>query len=163
MEQKKNRNAAKDFFCGILLVLFGIYIVVTALSMKRYNTFVDAPGFFPTIVGAVIALLGGILAFIGFKLGGVGQLKEVCNFGFLKEFITSDTTVRVIVLVAFMAEYIYGLLGKLHFIHATSLYLIANFMYLKAMKRPWMAVVVAVGMSAIVYYAFLFGFGITMP
>ena len=163
MEQKKNRNAAKDFFCGILLVLFGIYIVVTALGMKRYNTFVDAPGFFPTIVGAVIAVLGAILAYIGFKLGGAKELKEVCSGEFLGAFFKADSTLRVIVLVAMMFVYIYILLGRVHFIIATSIYLIANFLYLKAMKQWWMSIIVAVAMSAIVYYAFLFGFGITMP
>ena len=76
MEEKKNRNAAKDLFCGLLLVLFGIYVIIASLNMKVYNTFIDAPGFFPTIVGAVMALLGGVLAFIGFKLGGARELKN---------------------------------------------------------------------------------------
>ena len=106
MEEKKNRNAAKDLFCGILLVLFGIYIVVTSLGMKVYNTFIDAPGFFPTIVGAVIILLGGLLAFTGAKLGGFKELKEICNAEFLKAFFTSDSTIRVVILVAMMAVYI---------------------------------------------------------
>ena len=69
MEEKKSRNAAKDLFCGVLLVLFGIYIIIDSLGMKIYNTFIDAPGFFPTIIGAVIVLLGAVLAFIGIKLG----------------------------------------------------------------------------------------------
>ena len=68
MQDKKERNAAKDFVSGLLLVLFGIFIVVDALNMKIYNTFLDAPGFFPAIVGGVIILLGAILAFIGFRL-----------------------------------------------------------------------------------------------
>ena len=70
-QEQKKRNAAKDLASGVLLVFFGIYIIIDALNLKVYNTFIDAPGFFPTIVGAVIALLGGILAFIGFKVGGV--------------------------------------------------------------------------------------------
>lgn len=163
MEEKKNRNAAKDLFCGILLILFGIYVIVTSLGMKVYNTFIDAPGFFPTIVGAVIVLLGGVLAFIGMKLGGFQELKEVFNGAFLKQFFTSDSTVRVVVLVAMMAVYIYILLGRMHFIIATSIYLIANFLYLKATKQWWLGIIIAVAMSAIVYYAFKLGFGITMP
>ena len=55
MEEKKNRNAAKDLFCGLLLVLFGIYVIIASLNMKVYNTFIDAPGFFPTIIGAVLS------------------------------------------------------------------------------------------------------------
>ena len=163
MEEKKNRNAAKDLFCGILLVLFGVYIIVTSLGMKVYNTFIDAPGFFPTIVGAVIILLGGLLAFTGAKLGGIQEMKEICNVAFLKDFFTNDSTIRVVILVAMMAVYIYVLLGRVHFIIATSIYLIANFLYLRATKQWWVSVLIAVSMSAIVYYAFKLGFGITMP
>ena len=163
MEEKKNRNAAKDLFCGILLVLFGIYVIVTSLGMKVYNTFIDAPGFFPTIVGGVIILLGGLLAFTGAKLGGLREMKEICNGAFLKAFFTGDSTVRVVILVAMMAVYIYILLGRMHFIIATSIYLIANFLYLRATKHWWLSILIAVAMSTIVYYAFKLGFGITMP
>ena len=130
--------------------------------MKIFNTFLDAPGFFPTIVGAVIAVLGAIVAFIGFRLGGMKELKEVCNGEFLKKFITSDGTIRVVILIAMMVVYIWGLLGRVHFIIATSIYLIANFLYLKALKHWVISIIVAVAMSAIVYYAFKLGFGITM-
>ena len=163
MQEKKERSAAKDFVSGLLLVLFGIFIVVDALNMKIYNTFLDAPGFFPAIVGGVIIILGAILAFIGFKLGGMTQLKEVLNGTFLKQFITSDGTVRVLILIAMMVVYIWGLLGRMHFIIATSIYLIANFLYLKALKQWWLSIIIAIAMSAIVYYAFKLGFGITMP
>ena len=163
MEEKKSRNAAKDLFCGVLLVLFGIYIIIDSLGMKIYNTFIDAPGFFPTIIGAVIVLLGAVLAFIGIKLGGVRELKEVCNGTFLKQFFTSDSTVRVVILVAMMAIYIYVLLGRVHFIIATSVYLIANFLYLKATKQWWLGIIIAVARSVIVYYAFTLGFAISMP
>jgi len=162
MQEPKQRNAAKDFVSGILLVLFGIFIIVNALNLKVYNTFIDAPGFFPTIVGAVIAVLGGVLTFIGLRLGGLTELKEVLNGEFLKQFFTSDSTVRVVILIAMMVVYIWGLLGRMHFIISTSIYLIANFLYLKATKYWWLSIIIAVATSAIVYYLFKLGFGITM-
>ncbi len=163
MQEQKHRNAAKDFVSGILLVIVGVLIVVDALHLKVYNTFIDAPGFFPTIVGSIIALLGGILAFIGFKLGGPGELKEVLNAEFLKKFFTGESSVRVIILVAMMVVYIWVLLGRMHFILATSIYLIATFLYLKATEKWWVSILIAVATSAIVYYAFKLGFGISMP
>ena len=81
----------------------------------------------------------------------------------MKQFITSDGTVRVLILIAMMIVYIWGLLGRMHFIIATSIYLIANFLYLKATKQWWLSIIIAVVMSAAVYYAFKLGFGITMP
>ena len=163
MQTKKERNAAKDFVSGILLVIFGIFILVDAMSMKVYNTFLDAPGFFPAIVGGVIALLGAVLAFIGYKLGALKELKEIMNGEFLKQFATSDGTIRVLILIAMMVVYIWILLGRMHFIIATSIYLVANFLYLKANKHWWVSVIIAVATSAIVYYAFKLGFSITMP
>ena len=163
MQEKKDRSAAKDFVSGIALVLFGIFIFVDALNMKVYNTFLDAPGFFPAIVGVVIAVLGAIVAFIGFRLGAVAQLKEVFKGESLKTFITHEETIRVLILIAMMVVYIWGFLGRMHFIIATSIYLIANFLYLKATKYWWLSIIIAVAMSAAVYYAFKFGFNITMP
>ncbi len=163
MQKKKERKAAKDFASGILIALFGILIIVDSLHMKVFNTFLDAPGFFPVIVGAVIIVLGGVLAFIGFKLGGLQELKEVMNGKSLKEAVTSDETVRVLILIAMMVIYIWGLLGRIHFILSTSIYLTANFLYLKASKYWWLSIIIAVVTSVIVYYAFKLGFGITMP
>lgn len=162
MGEPKKRNAAIDFVSGLVLVAFGVYIMIDALNMKVYNTFVDAPGFFPTIVGAIIAVLGGVLAFIGFKLGALRELKEVCNGAYLKQFATGDGTLRVLILIAFMVVYIWVLLGRIHFIAATSIYLFANFLYLKANKHWWTSAIIAVVTSAIVFYAFKLGFGITM-
>ena len=162
MREESKRKAAIDFVSGIVLVIFGIYIVVDALGMKVYNTFVDAPGFFPTIVGAIIALLGGVLAFIGFRLDGWAALRENLTAEKLKAGITSDGTVRVLILIAMMVVYIWVLLGRIHFIASTSIYLAANFLYLKANKRWWISIIIAVATSAIVYYAFKLGFGITM-
>ena len=161
--EEKRKAAAIDMVSGCLLVLFGIYIVVDALNMKVYNTFADAPGFFPTIVGAIIAVLGGVLAFIGFKLGGWEALRAGMTGERLKAFVTADGTIRVVILVAIMVVYIWGLLGRIHFIAATSIYLTANFLYLKANKQWWVSIIIAVATSAIVFYAFKLGFGITMP
>lgn len=163
MEEKKNRKAAMDLAVGVFFVIFGLYVTITSLNMKVYNTFIDAPGFFPMIIGIVITALGAVLALIGVRTGGVAELKEVLTGTFLKAFITNESTVRVLVLLAMMAVYIYVFVGRIHFIIATSIYLTANFLYLKACKTWWMAVIIAVITSVVSYYAFLFGFGIILP
>ena len=162
MEEKK-KSAAKDLVVGTLLVAFGIYVVIDSLCMKVYNTFIDAPGFFPLIIGVVRAVLGAIQAVLGFRAGGVKELKEVCTSGYLLNFIRNDRTVRVLILLGMMAVYVYVLIGWLPFVAATSIYLTANFLYLKACKHWWNAILIAVVASFAVYYAFRFGFKITMP
>ena len=162
MEEKK-RSAAMDTVVGILLTAFGIYVVVESLGMKVYNIFIDPPGFFPLIIGSVLTILGAILAGIGIKAGGARELKAVLNVTFLKNFIKSDSTIRVLILLGMMVVYVYGLLGRVHFIAATSIYLAANFFYLRACKRWWSAIIIAVVASVAVYYAFRYGFSITLP
>ena len=163
MQEQQGRNAAKDLATGVILTLFGIYVIIASLNMKVYNTFIDAPGFFPLIIGVVIAALGALLAFIGLKAGGVAELKEVCTGTFMKAFFTDDRTVRVLVLFGMMVIYIFVLIGRLHFILSSTIYLVATFLYLKACKHWWMSIIIAVIASAAAYYAFRFGFGITMP
>ena len=163
MQEQKGRNAAKDLATGVILTLFGIYVIIASLNMKVYNTFIDAPGFFPLIIGVIITVLGALLAFIGIKAGGVAELKEVCTGTFMKAFFTDDRTLRVLILFGMMVIYIFVLIGRIHFIISSSIYLIATFLYLKACKHWWMSIVIAVVASTVVYYAFRFGFGITMP
>ena len=163
MEGQKKRNAVKDMLSGLALVLFGIYVIIESKNMRVYNTFIDAPGFFPMIIGFVMAILGAVLGYIGFKAGGVKELKEVCTAEFLKKFFMEDSTVRVLILLAMMIVYIYGLVGRMHFIVASAIYLLANFLYLKAVKKWWVAAIIAVVTYVVAYYAFRLGFGIILP
>ena len=163
MDGQKKRNAVKDMISGVVLVLLGIYVIVESLNMKVYNTFIDAPGFFPLIIGVVIAGLGAVLAFIGFKSDGIAELKEVCTGEFICEFFKNDSTIRVLVLLAMMFVYIFLFVGRIHFIIGTSIYLTANFLYLKACKQWWVSVIIAVVSAVVVYYAFRLGFGIILP
>ena len=163
MGEQKKRNAVKDLVSGLALVLFGIYVIIESKNMRVYNTFIDAPGFFPMIIGFVMAGLGAVLAYIGYKSGGIGELKEVCTASFLKKFLMEDATVRVLILLAMMIVYIYVLVGRLHFILASAIYLMANFLYLNAVKKWWVAAIIAVVTSVVAYYAFRLGFGIILP
>lgn len=162
MEEKK-RSAAKDCVVGILLAVFGVYVVVESLGMKIYNSFIDAPGFFPLIIGVVLTMLGVILAVIGIKAGGGKELKEILNPQFLKGFIKNDGTIRVLILLGMMAIYVYVLLGRIPFVAATSIYLAANFFYLHACKHWWSAILIAIVASFAVYFAFRYGFSIMLP
>lgn len=174
MGEQKPKNSAKDLVWGILLVVFGIYVVIASAGMKATSqkTFLDSPGFFPLIVGAILAVFGAILAFIAVKCGGVGELKEALSGTFLKKFIKSESTVRVLVLLAMMIIYMYILMPAkwISFVPATALYLTATFHYLRAlniknnkMLSRIIEIVVAVGATFIIYYAFILAFNITMP
>ncbi len=168
MGERKKKSAAVDTVFGLLLVLFSVYIIVSSLNMKFFKSFIDGAGFFPLIIGCVLLGLGAVLIFIGIHAGGFAQLKEVMTGSFVLAFIKSESTVRVLILLAMMAVYIFFLLGNIPFVWATTIYLFVTFLYLNAYKKTWifpgwlMALVTAVTTSFVVYYAFKLGLGLTI-
>ena len=50
--------------------------------------------------------------------------------------IEEDATIRVVILIAMIAIYMFVLIGNVHFILATSLYIFANYMYSLAPNNP---------------------------
>lgn len=155
---------AKDLVFGFLLTAFGIFVIIDSLNMKIYKSFIDAPGFFPFIIGCALVVFGVVQTIIAVRSNGLKELKDVLSIGYLKNVLCNNRTIRVLILLGMMVIYIYVLLGRIHFILATSLYLTANFLYLKAFdRRWWLSFIVAVAASAAVYYGFRYGFKITLP
>lgn len=169
MDPKKKREPAFDLVFSIFLILLGIYIVISSLGLKYFKSFIDGAGFFPCIIGSVLIVLGAVLLYTGVKLGGVAQLKAAMNAESIKAFLKNGTTIRVLILIALMAIYMFVLIGHIHFILATSIYIFATYMYLGACKKFWiipgwaMALVISVVSSSVIYYGMKVFLGITMP
>lgn len=169
--EKKPKNAAKDLVFGVVLLAFSIYIIVASLGMKFKDTFIDGAGFFPMIIGVVLAVLAAVLIYIGIMTGGVKELKEVLNAQFIADFFKEDSTYRVLILIAMLVIYIFIMLDLLHipFVWASAVYLFANYMYLGACKKMgpipgWVvAIIISIALPFIAYYAFKLGLGITLP
>lgn len=169
MDGPKGKNAAMNTVFGALLVIFSIYVIVSSFGMKYFRSFIDGAGFFPLIIGCVLLGLGGVLVFIGLNAGGFAQLKDVCRGSFLLAFIKDERTLRVLILLALIAVYVFILLGNIPFVWATSIYLFCTFLYLKAYKKTWiipgwvLALFTATATSFVVFYAFKIGLGLTLP
>ena len=169
MDGGKQKSAAMNTVFGALLVLFSIYIIISSLHMKYFRSFIDGAGFFPLIIGCVLLGLGGVLTFIGINAGGIAELKTVLSGSFLLAFFKNENTIRVTVLVAMMAVYVFVLLGNIPFVWASSIYLFSTFLYLKAYHKTWiipgwvMSLFTSVATSFIVFYAFKIGLGLTLP
>ena len=167
--KKNNREPALYVVFGLFLIIFGAYIVITSFGLKYFNSFIDGAGFFPCIIGSCLILFGIVLLFTAIKLGGVKQLKESLTGNNVKSFIKDDGTIRVLILIAMMVIYMFVLIGNIHFILATSIYIFANYMYLDACKKIWVIpawavrAITAVLASTAVYYGMKIFLGITMP
>ncbi|NBK26594.1 MAG: hypothetical protein EOM68_31860, partial [Spirochaetia bacterium] len=58
---QKLKTTTSDLIMGILMLAFGIYLIVASLNMKVYSTFLDAPGFFPLILGIIFILFSLVM------------------------------------------------------------------------------------------------------
>ena len=169
MDNKNKKEPALDVVFGIALIIFGIYIVITSLGLKYFTSFIDGAGFFPCIIGSCLILFGIVLLYTAIRLGGIKMLKESLTAEGVKNFFKNDATIRVAILIAMMVIYMFVLIGNVHFILATSLYIFANYMYLDAGKKFWiipawaMRAIIAVVASTAVYYGMMIFLGITMP
>jgi len=63
-------KSQKDFFSGLLFVIVG---VAFAIGARTYTVGTGArmgPGYFPTILGVILALLGAVIVFGALRKGG---------------------------------------------------------------------------------------------
>ncbi|NCC63939.1 MAG: tripartite tricarboxylate transporter TctB family protein [Spirochaetia bacterium] len=151
------KTTTSDLIMGVLLLGFGIFLIVEALGMRVYNTFLDAPGFFPLILGIIFIVFGIVMLIGAFRGGSIEAAKTTLHKDSLLAMALKPTTKRVVILSFIMVVYIYGLIGRIHFTIATVLYLFVTFWYLKSttlIKNIIISVVAALLISAVFQYVF---------
>src|SRR5690554_4903377 len=132
-EEKNNSNiAGADFICAILLIILGIGSMITSVKMPIFKSFLDSPGFFSFILGGVFIVLGILLLRTAVKQDGYERVKELLSVKRLKQYMKSWVFMRVLILIALMMFYVFVLIGNMHFVLATIIYLIITLSYLKA-------------------------------
>lgn len=63
-------KAPKDFWAGLMFVGFGAGFVYVAQDYAMGTAVRMGPAYFPTILGSLLALIGLVLVFRGFTVGG---------------------------------------------------------------------------------------------
>lgn len=151
------KTTTSDLIMGVILMVFGVYLIVVSLGMKVYNSFLDAPGFFPFILGIIFIVFGLVMLIGSLRGGSVEAAKSTFHKDSLIALFLSPQSKRVVILSFLMMVYIYGLIGRVHFSIATFLYLVSTFWYLKSttwIKNIIISLLSAVLISAIFQYAF---------
>jgi len=158
----KNKTAAGDFIMGVILDVFGVYLIISSLQMKIFKSFFDGPGFFPLILGIIFIVLGIMMTVTGVKTGGVTALQLSLKIEKIKAYFKNDEVIRVFILSGLMIVYIFGLVGKIDFTLATFLYLTATMFYLRSTK--WWAILIISALAAILTsLVFKYAFKIPLP
>jgi hypothetical protein len=62
----------KDILAGLVFIVFGLAFAVMATSYEIGSTLRMGPGYFPFVLGCLLAVLGGVIATKGF-LAGEGE------------------------------------------------------------------------------------------
>jgi hypothetical protein len=144
----KIRNQ-KNFWSGVMFFAFGLGF---ALLARRYDMGTAqrmGPGYFPTVLGALLALLGLGLALAGLAREGHDGRIERFHFGPIAWIVGAIVAFGALLrpaglVVALVALVVISMLGSHEF-------------------RWKEAVAVSVVMGAIVYLVFIYGLKLTIP
>lgn len=64
-------KSPRDFWAGLMFISFGLFFVIAAQMNYQMGTAVRmGPGYFPTVLGGLLAVLGAIVLFGSFTIEG---------------------------------------------------------------------------------------------
>ena len=133
MDKEKLRKA--DFFSGIIISLFGAWIVSQAFRMPMkdswggvQNVWFVSPALFPLFVGFVIIVLGALLSRTAWKKVGKEEIGVVIRWLLSKsniEFLASAPTIRFYAMVTLFLSFVYLNIPRIDFFLGSILFLSA--------------------------------------
>lgn len=124
-----DKGSSGELLLGLAMTAFSIFVIVEAVRMPQRGPggFLMSPGFVPLLTGAVLLLLCSWLTISAVLRGGYRHLRQ-----YLRESFSDDENRRFLVILAIMAFYVVGLLGRVPFVAATLIYYVLLFVYIKA-------------------------------
>jgi hypothetical protein len=60
---KVNIKSPKDFWAGLMFIAFGLFFAVAARNYEVGSAIRMGPGYFPSVLGGLMAVIGGIVFF----------------------------------------------------------------------------------------------------
>jgi hypothetical protein len=159
---KTDKMAAADLIMGIFLIIFGGLVIMASLNMRIYKTFLDAPGFFPFILGIIFVGLGAIMTSSSLHRKGYAQIKQGIKYFNLTYLSKNIEIRRVMTLIILMVIYIFVFIGRIHFTLATALYLFFTLYYLKSASL-FKIIIISIAAAFIISTFFTKFFHIPLP
>jgi hypothetical protein len=71
------RRGIKDILAGVVFVAFGLAFAVAATSYELGSTLEMGPGYFPLVLGGILAVLGVVIVVKGYLAGETGAIGPV--------------------------------------------------------------------------------------
>ncbi len=130
-----------DFWTSLLLLALGISMLVTAGGYPMVESFAGvqnawylSPALLPLLIAGALVLFALVLLANSVRSGGARS--ALVHLGSARRGV-SETTVRLLAVVAFIAGYVYGLLPQVDFYLATAVFLLA-FVAAFHLDRAWL-------------------------
>lgn len=144
------RKAKIDIFFAVAGIVLGIVAIVEGLKMpldRLVNAkWYTAPAFMPILLSCILILFCAVLLVQSLrKSGGIcaEDVKKAASYFKTTQFF------HLVIAAGFLAIYVFVMLGNLHYILATFIYLAANMLFFTTKKRDWKHVVLLLAISAI--------------
>jgi len=155
MEESTRRLRTLDFFMGIGFAAIGLYVAIDGYKMFISPDLVAVerpanPGVTTMFIGGMLALLGLIIAIIGF----IGSRTPFLNAkqGIL-ETLQKRTFLKGIIAMACIAVYFFVFWGRIPYVISTFIFLVGIMFIFKA--GAWWKIFIISGVTiAIVWYVF---------
>ena len=132
MDKDKLRKA--DIFSGSIIMLFGLWIISQALQMPMkdsyggvQNVWYVSPALLPLFVGAIIALLGGLLIRTALKTVGLQGLKEALGWLVgpdLVRYLQTPALYRFYAMIVLFVSFVFLNIPRIDFFLCAMLFLI---------------------------------------
>ena len=140
-------RAPKDFWAGLIFVAIGAGFIALATQYRYGDMHRMGPAMFPTLVGALLALLGAVVAVRGLVLSGepvprfhlrplAVSLLAIVLFGVTLQWLGLVTAVAVLVLVGACAARQVRPLESVALAVALVLFSVAVFVWLLGLPLP---------------------------
>jgi hypothetical protein len=132
MDKEKLRKA--DIFSGGIIMLFGLWIVSQALQMPMkdsyggvQNVWYVSPALLPLFVGAIIALLGGLLIRTALKTVGLRGLQETLGWlasRDLARYLATPALFRFYAMIVLFFSFVFLQIPRIDFFLCSVLFLV---------------------------------------
>ena len=163
MEEKEDEREKKlsirdvDIILGIILFAFFSWTAYEAIRMSKERidkgmaTLYTAPGLMPFIMSLLILICVVYVIIYAFRHGGRIRTREY--FHLFKSSLSDEKTRTTLLVFFLIFVYIFILIGRIPFIPATIIYVLASYFIFKAGK-PLHLIIIGVSFSVGIVYFF---------
>ncbi|NQT57869.1 MAG: tripartite tricarboxylate transporter TctB family protein [Bacteroidetes bacterium] len=160
MKGQHKETAKPDFIAAVVLIILSLTILGISLAMPKYVEWglYATPSLAPTIF-SILLLFCSLILLIR-SIAARGYAIRLTKAQFLL-FIKSKTLHHFLAAFGFVILY-YLLIGRIHFVLVSTLYLFLNILYFRGVKW-WKNLIISTVTAVVIWYCFNYLFLIPLP